>query len=89
MWLHFGVATVQPARRLTYTDPMSEEHFPRANWLPLLTGIGWLLAIVSMAAIRWKIRTFNVPGPLKGLGITMIMTGLMAMAFMCFSGINL
>ncbi len=53
------------------------------------SGIGWLLAIASMAAIRKKLRYSNLPNGLKGLGITMIMTGLMAMAFMCFSGINL
>jgi len=51
------------------------------------SGIGWLLAIVSMAAIRWRLRTAHVPGPLKGLGITFITTGLIAMAFMTFSGI--
>lgn len=51
------------------------------------SGIGWLLAIVSMAAIRWKLRTAHIPGPLKGLGITFIVTGLIAMAFMTFSGI--
>lgn len=51
------------------------------------SGIGWMLAIVSMAAIRWKIRTCNVPAPLRGLGITFITTGLVAMAFMTFSGI--
>jgi Na+-transporting NADH:ubiquinone oxidoreductase subunit E len=51
------------------------------------SGIGWLLAIVSMAAIRWKIRSYHIPGPLKGLGITFITTGLVAMAFMTFSGI--
>ncbi len=53
------------------------------------SGIGWLLAIASMAAIRKKLRYSHLPAGLKGLGITMIMTGLMAMAFMCFSGINL
>ena len=52
------------------------------------SGIGWLLAIVSMAAIRKKLRYSHLPDGLKGLGITMLMTGLMAMAFMCFSGIN-
>jgi len=51
------------------------------------SGTGWLLAIVSMAAIRWKLRTAHVPAPLKGLGITFITTGLIAMAFMTFSGI--
>ncbi len=53
------------------------------------SGIGWALAIVLMAAIREKIRYSNVPPALRGLGITMIITGLMAMAFMIFSGIQL
>ena len=53
------------------------------------SGVGWFLAIVLMAAIRKKIRYSNVPPALQGLGITMIITGLMAMAFMIFSGIQL
>ena len=53
------------------------------------SGIGWLLAIVSLAAIREKIRYSHVPAPLKGLGITFIITGLMAIAFMSFLGIKL
>jgi Na+-transporting NADH:ubiquinone oxidoreductase subunit E len=53
------------------------------------SGIGWALAICAMAAIRHKLRYSNIPNGLRGLGITMIVTGLMAMAFMCFSGINL
>lgn len=52
------------------------------------SGIGWLLAIVSMAAIRWRLRTAHIPAPLKGLGITFITTGLVAMAFMTFGGIQ-
>jgi len=51
------------------------------------SGLGWALAIVSMATIRWKLRTAHVPAPLRGLGITFITTGLVAMAFMTFSGI--
>lgn len=51
------------------------------------SGAGWALAIVSMAAIRWRMRTAHVPAPLRGLGITFITTGLVAMAFMTFSGI--
>lgn len=51
------------------------------------SGMGWALAIVSMATIRWRMRTAHVPAPLKGLGITFITTGLVAMAFMTFSGI--
>ncbi|MCX7819133.1 MAG: NADH:ubiquinone reductase (Na(+)-transporting) subunit E [Kiritimatiellae bacterium] len=53
------------------------------------SGAGWALAIVAMGAVRRKLRYSNVPPALRGLGITMIMTGLMAMAFMIFSGIQL
>ncbi len=53
----------------------------------LCSGIGWALAITAMAAIRKKLGYSNVPPALRGLGITMIITGLMAMAFMCFAGI--
>lgn len=53
------------------------------------SGIGWLLAIVGLAAIREKMAYSNVPAPLRGLGITFITVGLMAMAFMCFSGLKL
>lgn len=53
------------------------------------SGLGWMLAIVSMAAIRQKLRTAHIPASLRGLGITFIVTGLIAMAFMTFSGIQL
>jgi Na+-transporting NADH:ubiquinone oxidoreductase subunit E len=53
------------------------------------SGAGWMLAIVSMAAIRKKLRYADVPKGLEGFGITMIVTGLMAMSFMLFSGITL
>ena len=53
------------------------------------SGIGWLLAIVSMATIKMKLRYADVPEGLQGFGINMITTGLMAMAFMLFSGITL
>lgn len=53
------------------------------------SGIGWLLAIVGIAAIREKITYSNVPAPLRGLGITFIATGLMGVAFMSFMGIQL
>lgn len=53
------------------------------------SGIGWLLAIVALAAIREKMAYTDVPKPLQGLGITFITVGLMAMAFMCFSGLNI
>jgi len=51
--------------------------------------VGWFLAIVAIAAIREKIAYSNVPAPLKGLGITFIITGLMALGFMSFMGIKL
>lgn len=53
------------------------------------SGIGWLLAIAALAAIREKMRYSNVPGPLRGLGITFITVGLMSVGFMAFSGIQL
>jgi Na+-transporting NADH:ubiquinone oxidoreductase subunit E len=53
------------------------------------SGVGFYLAIVGIAAIREKIRYSNVPGPLRGLGITFIVTGLMGIAFMSFMGIQL
>jgi Na+-transporting NADH:ubiquinone oxidoreductase subunit E len=53
------------------------------------SGVGWMLAIVSMAAIRRKLRYADVPQGLQGFGVTMIVTGLIAMAFMLFSGITL
>jgi Na+-transporting NADH:ubiquinone oxidoreductase subunit E len=60
-----------------------------ATWFGLGSGVGWLLAIVAIAAIREKIRYSNIPAPLRGLGITFIITGLMGIAFMSFMGINL
>ena len=53
------------------------------------SGIGWFLAIVSLAAIREKMSYSNVPAPLKGLGITFITVGLMAISMMTFMGISL
>jgi len=52
-------------------------------------GIGWALAVVAMAAVREKMRYSNVPEGLRGLGIAFILTGLMAIGFMAFSGIQL
>ena len=62
---------------------------PQATVFGLGSGIGWALAIISMAAIRQKLHTAHVPAPLRGLGITFIVTGLIAMAFMTFAGIQL
>ena len=53
------------------------------------SGTGWAIAIVAMAAVREKMRYSNVPDGLKGLGITFITAGLMSLAFMVFSGIQL
>ncbi len=53
------------------------------------SGIGWFLAIVALAAVRERLRYSDVPPPLRGLGITFITVGLMAIAFMSFSGIQL
>ncbi|NLX80654.1 MAG: NADH:ubiquinone reductase (Na(+)-transporting) subunit E [Proteiniphilum sp.] len=53
------------------------------------SGIGWLIAIVGLAAIREKLEYSHIPKPLRGLGITFIVTALMAIGFMSFSGINI
>ncbi len=53
------------------------------------SGVGWALAIVALAAIRERLRYHDIPAPLRGLGITFIITGLMAMGFMAFGGIQL
>ena len=53
------------------------------------SGIGWMLAIVGLAAIREKLSYSNIPKPLRGIGITFILTGLMGIAFMSFLGIKL
>lgn len=53
------------------------------------SGLGWMLAIVALAAVREKMKYSNVPPGLRGLGITFLLTGLMAIGFMAFSGIQL
>ena len=60
-----------------------------ATMFGLGSGVGWLLAIVGIAAIREKIRYSQVPAPLRGLGITFIVAGLIGIAFMSFMGIKL
>lgn len=52
------------------------------------SGVGWFLAIIAIAAIREKLRTADVPAPLRGLGIAFILTGLMGIAFMSLMGLN-
>ncbi|MCI0751815.1 MAG: NADH:ubiquinone reductase (Na(+)-transporting) subunit E [Flammeovirgaceae bacterium] len=53
------------------------------------SGIGWMLAIVALAGVREKMKYSNVPGPLKGLGITFILVGLMSLGFLSFLGFSL
>lgn len=53
------------------------------------SGIGWLVAILGMAAIREKLAYSDIPKPLRGLGIAFIVTGLMGIGFMCFSGLSI
>ncbi len=71
---------------------MQERAYPtigHATVFGLGSGVGWFLAIVAIAAIREKIRYSAVPAPLRGLGITFVITGLMGIAFMSFMGIKL
>jgi Na+-transporting NADH:ubiquinone oxidoreductase subunit E len=71
---------------------MQDRQYPNiaeASVFGLGSGVGWLLAIVAIAAIREKIRYSNVPPALRGLGITFILTGLMGIAFMSFMGFEL
>ncbi len=71
---------------------MQERQYPsigEATVFGLGSGVGWWLAIVAIAAIREKIRYSQVPAPLRGLGITFIITGLMGIAFMSFMGIEI
>lgn len=53
------------------------------------SGIGWMLAIVGMAAVREKLEFSNIPKPLRGYGIVLIVTGLMGLAYLSFSGVNI
>jgi Na+-transporting NADH:ubiquinone oxidoreductase subunit E len=69
--------------------PGREYNFGEAVVYGLGSGIGWLLAVVALAAIREKIQYSDVPKPLRGLGITFITVGLMAFAFMSFMGFKL
>lgn len=71
---------------------MQERQYPdigQATVFAFGSGIGWMMAIVALAAIREKIKYSNIPAPLRGLGIAFIITGLMGIAFMSFMGIKL
>ena len=74
---------------LDAADPKAITGIGDALMYALGSGIGWLLAIVALAGIREKMEYNDVPKPLQGLGITFIVVGLMAMAFMCFSGLKI
>jgi len=63
--------------------------FGEATVFGLGSGIGWALAIMALAAVREKLKYSNVPEPLRGLGITFLVVGLMSVGFMAFSGIQL
>ena len=71
------------------TDPKAITGIADALSYALGSGLGWMLSIVGLAAVREKMAYSDVPAPLKGLGITFITVGLMAMAFMCFSGLKI
>jgi Na+-transporting NADH:ubiquinone oxidoreductase subunit E len=71
---------------------MQQKAFPNAGYATVYglgSGIGWMLAIVGMAAIREKLQYSDIPKPLKGLGIAFIITALMGLGFMSFSGIKI
>ena len=71
------------------TDPKALTNIGDVVAYALGSGIGWMLAIVGLAAIREKMEYNDVPKALRGLGITFITVGLMAMAFLCFSGLKM
>ncbi|GHV12053.1 Na(+)-translocating NADH-quinone reductase subunit E [Bacteroidia bacterium] len=71
---------------------MQQKEFPNVGFATVYavgSGLGWMLAIVGMAAIREKLQYSDIPKPLKGLGIAFIITALMGLGFMSFSGINI
>lgn len=63
-----------------------EFNFAEASVYGVSSGIGWFLAVVALAAIRERLKYSNVPAPLRGLGITFILVGLMALGFLSFAG---
>ncbi len=84
-----GSLFMQQRIGLAPSDPKAILSFGAAVVYALGSGIGWLVAIVSFAAIREKMAYSNVPAALKVLGIAFITVGLMAMSFMCFSGLEI
>jgi Na+-transporting NADH:ubiquinone oxidoreductase subunit E len=84
-----GSLFMQQRIGLPAVDPKAITSLGDAFMYAFGSGIGWFLAIVCLAGIREKMEYNDVPKPLQGLGITFITVGLMAMAFMCFSGLEL
>lgn len=72
-----------------FMQSRSYANIAEATTFGIGSGIGWFIAIVALAAIREKMRYSKVPAPLRGLGITFILTGLMGLAFLSFAGIKL
>ena len=84
-----GALFMQQRAGLDATDPKALTGMLDVIAYALGSGIGWALAIVGLAAIREKMEYIDVPSPLRGLGITFITVGLMALAFLCFSGLTI
>ena len=84
-----GSLFMQQRIGLPAVDPKAITSLGDAFMYAFGSGIGWFLAIVCLAGIREKMEYNDVPKPLQGLGITFITVGLMAMAFMCFSGLEI
>mgnify|MGYP002622297120 CR=1 FL=1 len=84
-----GSLFMQQRIGLDPSDPKAITSLASAFVYALGSGLGWLVAIVLLAAIREKMAYSNVPAALKGLGITFIVVGLMALSFMCFSGLKI
>lgn len=80
---------MQQRTALAPTDPKAITGMLDVMSYALGSGIGWMLAIVGLAAVREKMEYAQVPVALRGLGITFITVGLMALAFMCFSGLDI
>ena len=84
-----GSLFMQQRIGLEPTDSQAITCFADSIAFAIGSGLGWMIAIVLFAAIREKMEYSNIPKPLRGLGIAFITVGLMAMAFMCFSGIKM
>ena len=79
-WAILGAALLMVERGLT---------LPEAAVFGFGSGVGWLLAIAALAGIRERLRYHHIPAGLRGLGITFLLTGLMAIGFLAFGGIQL